>query len=78
MINGNSEPYSAPALVLGSGMTVLATIRCLGVSDIPVYCIDINQPVNYLLPALVWNPVAVVRYCAVDDLGARYYLHVGV
>jgi predicted ATP-grasp superfamily ATP-dependent carboligase len=40
MINSDPNNYSVPALVLGSGLTALATIRCLGVSGIPSYCIS--------------------------------------
>ena len=34
------ERYAAPALILGEGITVLGTLRCLGTAGIPCYCLS--------------------------------------
>ncbi len=34
-----AKPYEVPALVLGSGITALATMRCLHRAGIPFYCV---------------------------------------
>ena len=60
------ERYSAPALVLGDGITVLGTIRCLGNAGIPCYCLSLTSDIE---TASRWYRLLPKEFGLVSDTG---------